>query len=92
MNVIKPAIISEHSREYRSPIRKLEKNDMVYLFTGLTMLPLHQNVGMEPKRLLAYATEIANFYRMQIVAKKLCVGGQNRRVGRVSGNKTFFLA
>ena len=42
---------------------------MVYLCTGLTMLPLHRNVGMEPKRRLAYATEIADFYRMQIVAK-----------------------
>ena len=34
------------------------------------MLPLHRNDGMEPKRRLAYATEIADFYRMQIVAKK----------------------
>ena len=71
MNVIKPAIISEHFREYRSPIRTLGKNnDMVYLCTGFTMLPLHRNDGMEPKRHLAYATEIADFYRMQIVAKK----------------------
>ena len=30
------------------------------------MLPLHWNDGMEPKRRLAYA----DFYRMQIVAKK----------------------
>ena len=63
---------------------------MVYLCTGFTMLPLHRNDGMEPKRCLAYATEIADFYRMQIVAKKFLSRGQNGRVGRVSGNKTFF--
>ena len=39
---------------------------MVYLCTGFTMLPLHRNEGMGPKRRLAYA----DFYRMQIVAKK----------------------
>ena len=49
---------------------------MVYLYTGFTMLPLHQNDGMEPKRRLAYATEIADFYRMQIVAKKVLSRGQ----------------
>ena len=92
MNVIKPAIISEHFREYRSPIRTLEKknDDVVYLCTGFTMLPLHRNDGMKPKRRLAYATEIADFYRMQIVVKKILSRGQNGRVGRVSGNKTFF--
>ena len=91
MNVIKPVIISEHFREYRSPIRTLEKNnDMVYLCTGFTMLPLHRNDEMEPKRRLSYATEIADFYRMQIVAKKILSWGQNGRVGRVSRNKTFF--
>ena len=63
-------------------IRK--KKDMVYLCTGFTMLPLHRNDGMEPKRRLAYATEIADFYRMQIVAKKKLSRGQNGRVGRVS--------
>ena len=65
MNVIQPAIISEH---YRSRYVHWEKknNNMVYLCTGFTMLPLHRNVGMEPKRRLAYA----DFYRMQIVAKK----------------------
>ena len=48
---------------------------------------------MEPKRRLAYAMEIADFYRMQTVAKKMWSQGQNGRVGRVSGNKTsFFLA
>ena len=71
MNIIKPAIISEHFRGYRSPIRTLGKNnDMVYLCTGFTMLPLHRNDGMEPKQRLAYATEIADFYRMQIVVNK----------------------
>ena len=45
---------------------------------------------MELKRRLAYATEIADFYRMQIVAKKILSRGQNGRVGRVSGNETFF--
>ena len=40
--------------------------------------------------MLAYATEIADFYRIQIVAKKILSRGQNGRVGRVSGNKTFF--
>ena len=64
---------------------------MVYLCTGFTMLPLHRNDGMEPKRRLAYATEIADFYRMQTVAKQILSRGQNGRVGRVSGNKTFFL-
>ena len=54
------------------------------------MLPLHRNDGMEPKRRLAYATEIADFYQMKIVAKKILSLGQNGRVGRVSGNKTFF--
>ena len=69
VNVIQPAIIFEHFREYRSTIRTLGKkynNNMVYLCTGFTMLPLHRNDGMEPKRRLAYA----DFYRMQIVAKK----------------------
>ena len=50
------------------------------------MLPLHRNDGMEPKRRLAYA----DFYRMQIVAKTNLSRGQNGRVSRVSGNKTFF--
>ena len=45
---------------------------------------------MEPKQRLAYATEIADFYRMQIVAKKILSRGQSGKVGRVSGNKTFF--
>ena len=93
MNVIKPAIISEHFRGYWSSIRTLEKkknNDTVYLCTGLTMLPLHRNDGMEPKRRLAHATEIVDFYRMQIVAKNILGRGQNGSVGRVSGNKTFF--
>ena len=63
-----------------------KNNDMVYLCTGFTMLPLHRNNGMEPKRRLAYPTEIADFYRMQMVAKKNLSRGQN---GRVSGNKTF---
>ena len=54
------------------------------------MLPLHQNDGMEPKWRLANATEIADFYQMRIVAKKILGRGQNGRVGRVSGNKTFF--
>ena len=63
---------------------------MVYLCTGFIMLPLHRNDGMEPKWRLAYATEIADFYRMQIVAKKILSRGQNWRVGRVSRNNTFF--
>ena len=54
------------------------------------MLPLNRNDGMEPKRHLSYATAIADFYLMQIVAKKILSRGQNRRVGRVSGNKTIF--
>ena len=62
---------------------------MVYLCTGFTMLPLRRNDGMEPKRHLAYA----DFYRMQIVAKKKkkMSRGQNGRVSRVYENKTFFL-
>ena len=54
------------------------------------MLPLHPNDGMEPKRRLAYATEIADLFRIQIVAKTNFSRGQNGRFGRVSGNKTFF--
>ena len=50
------------------------------------MLPLHRNDGREPKRRLAYA----DFYRMQTVAKNKLSRGQNGRVSRVSGNKTFF--
>ena len=68
-----------------------KKKNIVYLCTSLAMLPLHRNDGMEPKQRLAYATEIADFYRMQIVVKKNLGRGQNGRVGRVSGNKTFFL-
>ena len=49
---------------------------MLYLCTGFTMLPLHRNDGMELKRCLAYATEIANIYRMQIVAKKILSRGK----------------
>ena len=58
------------------------------------MLPLHRNDGMEPKRHLAYAMEIADFYWMQIVAKKFYrVGG--KRGGSVGFPETrllFFLA
>ena len=79
VNVIKPSIISEHFREYRSLILTVGKNnDMVYLWTSFTMLPLHRNNGMEPKRRLAYATEIAAFYQMQIVAKKILSRGAKR--------------
>ena len=44
---------------------------MVYLYTGFIMLPLHWNDGMKSKQHLAYDTEIADFYRMQIVVKKI---------------------
>ena len=44
---------------------------MVYLYTSFIMLPLHRNDGTEPKQRLAYATEIAFFYQMQIVAKTI---------------------
>ena len=71
-------------------IGKKKNNDIVYLCTGFTMLPLHRNDGMEPKRRLTYATEIADFYQMQIVAKKIGGRGQNGWVAQVSGNKTFF--
>ena len=64
---------------------------MVYLCTGFTMLPLHRNYGMELEQHLAYSMEIAGFYRKQIVAKKILSQEQNRRVGHVSRNKTFFL-
>ena len=66
-------------------IGKTNNNNMVYLITGFTMLPLHRNNGMEPKRRLAYA----DFYRMQIVAKQKLSRGQNRRVSRVSRNNTL---
>ena len=62
------------------------------------MLPLHRNNGMEPKRRLSYATEIADFYRMQIVAKKNLSRGGGRGAkweGRSGFRKQdifFFLA
>ena len=70
-----------------------KNNDMVYLCTGFTMLPLHQKDGMEPKRHLAYATEIADFYRMQIVAKKI-LSREAKREGQSGFRKQdiFFLA
>ena len=75
-------------------IEKKKNNHMVYLCTGFTMLPLHRNVGMEQKQRLAYATEIANLYRMQIVAKKK-IESRAKREGRLGFRKQdmfFFLA
>ena len=48
-------------------------------------MPLHRNDEMELKQRLSYATEITNFYQMQIVAKKILSRGQNGRVGRLVG-------
>ena len=65
---------------------------MVYLYTGFIMLPLHRNDGMEPKRRLAYGTEIIDFYRMQIVAKKnTVVGKRGGSVGFPETRHFFFL-
>ena len=55
------------------------------------MLPLHRNDGMELKRHLAYAMEIADFYRMQTVVKKNLSRGQNGRV-RFPETRHFFFA
>ena len=54
------------------------------------MLPLHQNNRMELKRRLAYATEIADIYRMQIVAKKFRVGGKRGGSVRFPETRHFF--
>ena len=45
---------------------------------------------MEPKRRLAYATEIADFLLNADCGEKFLSQGQNRRVGWVSGNIFFF--
>ena len=95
VNVIQPAILSEHFREYRSPIHTFgvggevggEENNMVYLCTGFTMLPLHRNDGMEPKRRLAYA----DFYRLQIVAKKMSRDKTGGSVGFPETRRFFSL-
>ena len=59
---------------------------MVYLCTGFTMLPLYRNDGMEPKRRLSYATEIADFYQ---ISKKIWVGDKAR--GSVRFPETRYL-
>ena len=53
------------------------------------MLPLHRNDGMEPKRHLAYAMEIADFYWMQIVAKKF-IESEAKGVGQSGFRKQDF--
>ena len=63
-----------------------KNNNMVYLCTGFTMMPLHRNDGMEPKRRLAYA----DFYQMQIVAKKIWVGGKTGGSVGFSETRHFF--
>ena len=63
---------------------------MVYLYTSFIMLPLHRNDRMEPRQCLAYAKEIADFYRMQIVAKKFRVGGKKGGSVRFPETRHFF--
>ena len=59
---------------------------------SFTMLPLHRNDRMELKRRSSYATEIADFYRMQIVAKKIWVRGKTGgSVGFPETRHFFFL-
>ena len=55
-----------------------KNNNMVYLCTCFIMLPLHRNDGMESKRRLAYATDIADFYRMQNCGEKYFESGAKR--------------
>ena len=50
------------------------------------MLPLHRNDGMEPKRRLAYA----DFYRMQIVAKKIESGAKREGQSGFRKEDIFF--
>ena len=54
------------------------------------MLPSHRNEGMEPKRRLVYATEIADFYRNANCGEINLQLGQKGRVSRVSGNTDIF--
>ena len=61
---------------------------MVHLCTGFTMLPLHRNDGIEPKRRLAYA----DFYRTQIVAKNIWVGRQTGGSVGFSETRFFFFS
>ena len=95
MNVIKPAIISEHFREYQSLIRTFGKKRHG--------LPVHRfyHVAFAPKRWNGTETTLVLRYRdcrflpnANCGEKKfLVVGGggvQNGRVGQVSGNKTCF--
>ena len=71
MNVIQPAIKSEHFREYRSPLRTLGGGGEQQ-HHGLPVHRFYHADRMEPKRRLAYA----DFYRMQIVAKNNFGRGQ----------------
>ena len=59
---------------------------MIYLCTGFTMLPLHRNDGIETKRRLAYA----DFYRIQIVAKKNLSRGAKRKGQSVFRKQDIF--
>ena len=68
--------------------RLKKKKDMVYLCTGFTMLPLHQNDGTKTALGLRYGD--CRFLPNANCGKKNLSRGKNGRVGRVSGNKTFF--
>ena len=56
-------------------------------FVQCTYFELQQ--GNSVTASLAYAMDIADFYHMEIVVKKNLSRGQNGRVSRVSGIKSF---
>ena len=90
VNVIKPAIISEHFRGYRSTIRTLEKKRHG--------LPVHQcyHAAFALKQWNGAKTALGlrygnwRFLPNANCGENILSRGQNGRVGRVSGNKTFF--
>ena len=89
MNVIKPAIISEPKISVPNTYVGEKRHGLpVHQFYHAA---LHRNDGMEQKRRLAYATEIADFYRMQIVAEKnLGRGKTGGSVGFLETRHFFF--
>ena len=61
-------------------------------FTSAPVLPcylLHQNDGIELKQCLAYTIEIADFYRMQIVPKKISARGKTGGLVRFPETRLF---
>ena len=86
MNVIKLAIISKHFREYRSLIRTLGRTP-VHWFYHAAFAPKRWN---GTKMVLGLHYGDCRFLPNANCGEKNLGRGQNGRVGRVSGNKTFF--